>query len=1164
MKKVEVSETMLVKTMDVLQGTSREEVSLPDMSREKHSYTDKPNQDNAPGPSTATDKAPPTEEESGTAATFTEDITNTNPLPAVCEPGDDRPPADIPTDEAAASISPYCSVLQSETTSYIMTGEIGLDYNRYFVKCVELTTGKEVAVKIPYYEEFIEETFQNELAMLEKIRALDPDRHNIVTFIEKCQYDELPCLVFEVMDISLLDLLKERERRALSVNEIRPVTQQLLVALEALKNIGIIHMDLNPDNIILVNHKDQPFKIKLSDFGLARPVSQVSRDDVTRTLWYRPPEGVLGLCLSEAADMWGVGCVMAFMYFGMHLFPNDCPEEWIDSLVYLLGFSDQKQISAGKNSWMYFFMDEWRRRKITIDEKRFGVSLPDYPISFDPFLKLEERVKTFQIKKDDLEYEDRMEFLDLLKCCLHVSAEQRICPREALCHRFITMAHLADEKETNSYTNKALEFMKVCSSYYQDKSKESSYLMQLATADATIETVVETGTRNSKPKELCLNFDEDSAPTRLARLSSISCLSEEVPLPDNAPRPSAATDTAPPTEEESGTAATFTENITNTNRLPAVCEPGDDRPPADIPTDEAAASISSNHRVLQSETTSYKITGFIGGGGCANVAKCVDLNTGKEVAIKIHNKKCDEEIIQNELAMLGKIRALDPDRHNIVTFIEKCQYGELPCLVFEMLDTSLSDLIEERECRALSLNEIHPVTQQLLVALEALKNIGIIHMDLNPDNIMLVNHKDQSFKIKLIDFGLARPVSQEEVSLPDMSREKHSYTDKPNQDNAPGPSAATLKAPPTEEESGTAATFTQNISSTNRLPAVCEPGDDRPPADIPTDEAAASISSNHRVLQSKTTSYKIAGFIGGGGCADVAKCVDLNTGKEVAIKISRDNENKEIIQSELAMLEKIRALDPDQHNIVKFIEHFQFGELPCLVFEMLDTSLSDLIEQRQCRALSLNEIRPVTQQLLVALEALKNIGIIHMDLNPDNIMLVNHKDQPFKIKLSDFGLACPEGEVMSGAATGTLPYMPPEGVLGLWLSEALDMWGVGCVMAFMYSSRHLFPYKCPEDWMDAIVHLFDLPEYNHVRANRHRWKYFFLDKKAEWRRRKPMPYKQRFGVSSTISENFFYSFLNLEDAVQTVPKSRELLLLSLMKLQPPSFKPRSCSRRQTC
>ncbi|XP_047189025.1 uncharacterized protein LOC124850105 isoform X4 [Scophthalmus maximus] len=104
--------------------------------------------------------------------------------------------------------------------------------------------------------------------------------------------------------------------------------------------------------------------------------------------------------------------------------------------------------------------------------------------------------------------------------------------------------------------------------------------------------------------------------------------------------------------------------------------------------------------VLQGETTSYKITGFIGGGGCADVTKCVDLNTGKEVAIKI----------QNDLAMFKKIRALDPDRHNIVTFIEKCQYGELPCLVFEMMDTSLSDLIEARERRALSVNELRSMT----------------------------------------------------------------------------------------------------------------------------------------------------------------------------------------------------------------------------------------------------------------------------------------------------------------------------------------------------------------------------------------------------------------------------------------------------------------------
>ncbi|AWP00989.1 Beta-2-microglobulin [Scophthalmus maximus] len=72
-----------------------------------------------------------------------------------------------------------------------------------------------------------------------------------------------------------LDLQPQRlERLLLSLRTLQtPIFGQsvnlLLVELEALKNIGIIHMDLKPHNIMFVNHKDQPFKIKLNDFGLA-------------------------------------------------------------------------------------------------------------------------------------------------------------------------------------------------------------------------------------------------------------------------------------------------------------------------------------------------------------------------------------------------------------------------------------------------------------------------------------------------------------------------------------------------------------------------------------------------------------------------------------------------------------------------------------------------------------------------------------------------------------------------------------------------------------------------------------------------------------------------------------------------------------------------------
>uniref|UniRef100_A0A8D3ASX9 Protein kinase domain-containing protein n=1 Tax=Scophthalmus maximus TaxID=52904 RepID=A0A8D3ASX9_SCOMX len=222
------------------------------------------------------------------------------------------------------------------------------------------------------------------------------------------------------------------------------------------------------------------------------------------------------------------------------------------------------------------------------------------------------------------------------------------------------------------------------------------------------------------------------------------------------------------------------------------------------------------------------------------------------------------------------------------------------------------------------------------------------------------------------------------------------------------------------------------------------------------------------LLHSDATTYQIMGFIGEGHFGRVAKCVNLVTGKVVALKIHKKNENT-IIQRELEMLEKVRAHDPDGNNIVKLLDNFRFCNLSCLAFEMLDRSLRDLMKENDLTPLSLNEIRPVTQQLLVAFEVLKNIGIIHTDLKPDNIMLVNHWDQPFKIKLIDFGLARPVCALKAGMVMQPIPYRAPEVVLGLPLSEAIDMWGIGCVMAFMYFGKNLFPVNSEYNLVEALV-----------------------------------------------------------------------------------------------
>ena len=58
---------------------------------------------------------------------------------------------------------------------------------------------------------------------------------------------------------------------------------QLAIALQALKGIGLIHTDIKLENIMLVNQREHPLKVKLIDFGLAVHVSK------TKQQMIRPP-----------------------------------------------------------------------------------------------------------------------------------------------------------------------------------------------------------------------------------------------------------------------------------------------------------------------------------------------------------------------------------------------------------------------------------------------------------------------------------------------------------------------------------------------------------------------------------------------------------------------------------------------------------------------------------------------------------------------------------------------------------------------------------------------------------------------------------------------------------------------------------------------------------
>lgn len=64
-------------------------------------------------------------------------------------------------------------------------------------------------------------------------------------------------------------------------------TFQLAIALKALNGVGLIHTDIKMDNIMLVNQKKYPFKVKLIDFGLATDMSSLRQNSLVQPLGYR-------------------------------------------------------------------------------------------------------------------------------------------------------------------------------------------------------------------------------------------------------------------------------------------------------------------------------------------------------------------------------------------------------------------------------------------------------------------------------------------------------------------------------------------------------------------------------------------------------------------------------------------------------------------------------------------------------------------------------------------------------------------------------------------------------------------------------------------------------------------------------------------------------------
>ncbi|TWW58223.1 Homeodomain-interacting protein kinase 3 [Takifugu flavidus] len=238
--------------------------------------------------------------------------------------------------------------------------------------------------------------------------------------------------------------------------------QELATALQHLKDIELIHMDLKLDNIMLVNHKEAPFKVKLIDFGLACDKSAVVYGSYVQTLFYRAPEILLGLPFNEAIDMWSLGCIIAELFLGTPLYPGSSSYNMMRYMVETQHMPPDSMLEFGMYTYKYFQKDLntnlWSLKTPDVKDAVSWEARTWRPKSLDDILHIWPLRSTYYSDVFS-ELLDLSLFADIVKAMLQLDASLRITPQEALSHPFTNLSFFSDHLP-NNYTWSCFDAMK--------------------------------------------------------------------------------------------------------------------------------------------------------------------------------------------------------------------------------------------------------------------------------------------------------------------------------------------------------------------------------------------------------------------------------------------------------------------------------------------------------------------------------------------------------------------------------------------------------------------------------------------------------------------------------------------------------------------------------
>ena len=218
------------------------------------------------------------------------------------------------------------------------------------------------------------------------------------------------------------------------------------------------------------------------------------------------------------------------------------------------------------------------------------------------------------------------------------------------------------------------------------------------------------------------------------------------------------------------------------------------------------------------------------------------------------------------------------------------------------------------------------------------------------------------------------------------------------------------------------------------------------------------------------TRYRIRRWLGEGSAGVVYECEHVDIERLVALKVLRPevspkSRRAQLFRDEARAASRTRGASVSANDFQigspYIVEIYDFGELPDgrLWFAM-ELLVGKSLANELGSELGGNRIDPgraigILRQVCKGLGAAHDVGIIHRDVKPPNIMLTKRNGRADCVKLVDFGVAAMLAEQSDNREmmVGTPHYMAPEQTKGQAFDHRLDIYALGCTAYRMLAGR---------------------------------------------------------------------------------------------------------------